>query len=559
VRLILNSSQLTATQAKHIGLVDAALRPLSFEQDVERFIQDRLAENALQPGSRGWLARWRDGTSIGQRMALWFANRKIAARALHYPALAAALRAIEAGITGGMEVGLAREREEFCRVLFDPNCRSLLQLFLWRERARKPSTWLNAEAENIPAIRSIAVLGAGTMGAGIAQLAATRGFGVTIKDVDDSVLTQGMQRIEKITRKGVEKGVLSSPEAESAVASIKTTTGTIPNASADLVIEAIVEQLEVKQEAFRELDAQMPATILFTSNTSALPISEMATVTKRPDRFAGLHFFNPVHKMPLVEIIRCTETSDATVTSLINLVRKLGKTPLVVAEGPGFLVNRILFPYLDEAVRLVCEGWPVDQVDNEAKHFGWPMGPLELLDHVGIDVSADVAETLSIRCTDASPTPRKLAELVAAGHKGQKNGQGFYKYKDGRRGRLATRPHNTTSNTLPSPREFAGEELSGIQQRLVFSTLNAAADCLSEGIVREPWIVDLGMVLGTGFAPFRGGPMSLIETWGRERVVETLADLSDLCGPRFKPSAYFDSGVEPTRNGTAKTLSTPHA
>lgn len=539
--MILEGRRLTASQALSRGLIDAAFAPATFEADVSRFVEDCLAHRLPQRRSRGWLAWLRDETPLGQRLVLWWARHQIRTQAGRYPALPGALRAMEAGLREGLETGLAAERQEFCRALFTPACRNLLELFLQRERARKRSTWVGELARPQRDIRTIAVLGAGTMGAGIAQLAATQGYLVLLKDVDAAAVQQGWQRIESLTQRAVSRGVLRAVDAERVRSSITTTTESQMLAKADLVIEAIVERLDVKQQAFGELDELLPSETILVSNTSALPISQMAAVTNRADRVAGLHFFNPVHKMPLVEIVRCPQTSEATVAALVDVVRQLGKTPLVVAEGPGFLVNRILFPYLDEAVRLADEGVPVEQIDREAKRFGMPMGPLELLDAVGLDVAADVAQTLAALSREESPTPQRLAELVAAGHKGQKSGRGFYTYKNGRRGKPAFAASAPVTGTLPESRDFAGETLSGIQQRLVLSLINAAADCLHDGIVTEHWMADLGLVLGTGFAPFRGGPLKLLDHWGWERVVEALQELSRTCGPRFRPSEEFGS------------------
>ena len=375
------------------------------------------------------------------------------------------------------------------------------------------------------------------MGAGIAQLAATQGYSVTLMDIDTGAVLQGLRKIEQLTQQAVKKGVLGASDAERALAAIKTATRIDALPPVDLVVEAVVERIGVKRQVFHDLDAQLPMNVLLASNTSALPIHEMAAQTHREDRVAGLHFFNPVHKMPLVEIVRTAHTSDDTIAALVQVVRRLGKTPLVVAEGPGFLVNRILFPYLDEAVRMVCEGLPADQIDREAKRFGLPMGPLELLDTVGLDVAVDVARTLAPLNHEPSPTPQRLAEMVAAGEKGQKTGRGFYTYHDGRRGPPTVHPiPASVAPVLPPTRVFAGESLSGIQQRLVFTLIHAAVDCLNEGVVSEPWMVDLGMVLGTGFPPFRGGPLKLREAWGCDTVRETLQQLSQQCGVRFEPT-----------------------
>ncbi|MGD9855550.1 MAG: 3-hydroxyacyl-CoA dehydrogenase NAD-binding domain-containing protein [Planctomycetaceae bacterium] len=554
LQMILTGTPLSADKAKRSGLVDEVAAPESFEADVAAFADRLLAGRRPAPASRGWFAGLRDRTALGRALVLKLARRGIARHARHYPALPAVLRTIDTGCREGMTSGLAREREEFARLVFTPTSRNLVELFLQRERARASRTWVSSDDDG-RAIKTLAVLGAGTMGAGIAQLAATKGYRVILKDLDESAVQRGMQQIEALTRKGVEKGALQSSDAEAAIAAVTATTEQGPLQRADLVIEAVVERLDVKQQVFRELDARLPGETVFVSNTSALPISALSAVTQRGDRVAGLHFFNPVHKMPLVEVVRLPETSDATIAALVEVVRALGKTPIVVAEGPGFLVNRILFPYLDEAVRLVVEGQSIAEVDREAKRFGMPMGPLELIDTVGIDIAADVSRNLAAIGFGDSPTPQFLSEMAAQGRLGQKAGQGFYRYRRGRRRRplLPTAAAHEPAK-LPSPQDFQGERISGVQQRLVFSLINAAAGVLHNRIVPEPWMVDLGMVLGTGFAPFRGGPLRLAESWGHDKVVETLEALARLCGPRFRPSPYF---TDPCRIANSQTSHRP--
>ncbi len=537
--MILTGSTMNAAKAKQAGLTDAIASTDAFDRDITAFVDRLLAGKTPDKHSPKLRDRLLDGTSIGRVFVMKMARKQIAKQAEHYPALTAALNAIETGLKQGMATGLAKERVEFSRVLFTPTCRNLLGLFFQREKARSAQTWVTSMSEQRPVVQTIAVLGAGTMGAGIAQLAATSGFQVILKDIDEATVQKGMQQITSLTEKGVKKGALKRQDADKALAAITPTSEMEPVTKADLVIEAIVERMDVKQKVFRELDEQLPAHVLLVSNTSSLSISEMASVTERGDRVAGLHFFNPVHKLPLVEVVRATDTSDATIDALVNVVKTLGKTPLVVAEGPGFLVNRILFPYFDEAVRLVVEGHPIAEIDREAKRFGMPMGPLELMDTVGIDVGADVASHLPMEGVEDSPTPKHLAEMVAQGRRGQKTGKGFYDYKAGKRGEPMAASASGGTPTLPDPIDFDGEMLSGVQQRLILSLINAAGQCLHDGIVQEPWMVDLGMVLGTGFAPFRGGPLRLAETWGRDRLGKRLIELSDLCGPRFQPSSYF--------------------
>lgn len=542
--MILTGSTMNASKAKQAGLADTIASADRFDQEIAAFVDRLLAGQTPAKHSPGLKDRFLDGTSIGRAIVMKMARKQIARQAKHYPALEAALNAIETGYKQGLPAGFEKERSEFCRVLFTPTCRNLLGLFFQREKARSAETWVSSSTDSGPEIKTIAVLGAGTMGAGIAQLAATSGYQVILKEIDEATARKGMQQITSLTEKGVKKGAIKRADADKALAAITATADMEAVKQADLVIEAIVERMDIKQQVFRELDEALPADALLVSNTSSLSISEMASVTGRGGKVGGLHFFNPVHKLPLVEVVRANDTSDETIATLVNVVKKLGKTPLVVNEGPGFLVNRILFPYFDEAVRLVVEGHPIAEVDKEAKRFGMPMGPLELMDTVGIDVGADVAGHLPMAGVEESPTPKHLAEMVAQGRRGQKSGKGFYDYTNGKRGESMPSIVSDSRPNLPPTVELGGENLSGVQQRLILSLVNAAGQCLEDGIVSESWMVDLGMVLGTGFAPFRGGPISLSETWGHDKLSKLLFGLVDLCGPRFQPSPYFvESGT----------------
>jgi 3-hydroxyacyl-CoA dehydrogenase/enoyl-CoA hydratase/3-hydroxybutyryl-CoA epimerase len=473
------------------------------------------------------------------------------------------LRAIETGLRHGLVRGLDAEREEFCQALFTPACRNLLQVFLQRERARKSSTW-SGDGSVPQAVKTIAVIGAGTMGAAIAQLAAYQGLNVVLKDIRQDLVDEGLKRVESLMQDAVRSGSLDADAAGRRSEAITGTTDWKPVARADVVIEAVVERLDVKQEVFRELDKQLPPDSLIVSNTSALPISELATATGRVPQVAGLHFFNPVHRMAIVEVVRSAATSDQTVTTLVEFARDLGKVPIVVAEGPGFLINRILFPYLDEAVRLVCEGVPVDKIDREAEDFGMMMGPLEMLDQVGIDVAADVARTMASLGAEASPVSQRLAAMVEQGRRGKKSGAGFYTYREGRKQGAVpdsgASPKASTAPPIPTPVHFGNGELRPVQLRLALAIINASAQCLANQIVREPWIVDLAMVLGTGFAPFHGGPLRLADTWGLPEVVAELDRLAGTCGPRFRPCSLLREMqlagrkfYEPSRAAVANT------
>lgn len=532
--MILQARNLSASKALKDGLVDRIAAPENLDATVEELVSEILNGKGPHRPSRGFVAALRDGTAIGKKVVRHFARQAIEKQGKNYPALEAAIRCVEEGIAHGHERGLAKEREEFAKLIFGPTARNLMGIFFQREQARKASTWSDVSSDL--KIETVAVVGAGVMGAGIAQAALTSGYRVILKDITQEIADGGLQKVQKLTRDAARKGVFPEAQAEALLKNVTATADWEPVRDANLVVEAVVERMPIKQDVFRELDRILKPEAIIASNTSALAVSEMAKVTGRVGQVAGLHFFNPVHKMPLVEVVRSPGTNDATVAALVGVVRRLGKTPVVVAEGPGFLVNRILFPYLDESVRLVREGVPFEDIDREAKRFGMPMGPLELLDAVGLDVAFDVSATLLPLTTDASPTPPVFEAMIANKRLGTKSGHGFYRYKDGKRQEPDPIPEmNTDPLRIPEPTMFGDGLISGIQQRLMFPMINEAARCLGDGVVTEAWMVDLAMILGTGFAPFRGGPLRLVDQWGVAEVVARMEHLAELVGPRYKP------------------------
>jgi 3-hydroxyacyl-CoA dehydrogenase/enoyl-CoA hydratase/3-hydroxybutyryl-CoA epimerase len=301
----------------------------------------------------------------------------------------------------------------------------------------------------------------------------------------------------------------------------------------DLVIEAVVEREDTKANVFRSLDRVVQGTAILASNTSSLSVSRMAQVTERPTKVAGLHFFNPVRRMELVEIVRTSDTSDETVARLAAFVRSLGKTPIVTMDSPGFLVNRVLCPYLGEAIFMVEEGFSVVEIDQQIRRFGMPMGPLELLDHVGLDVAYHVAKSLNVVLPGAMSVIDKLAAFVQAGQLGQKTSRGFYEYRHGKRRAPATIPFATAARIDARDDRFAEDGLTGTQRRLIYPMLAESVRCLEQKVVAEAWMVDLAMVSGTGFAPHLGGPLHVVDAVGADRVIENLSLLREQFGERF--------------------------
>ncbi|MEZ6092401.1 MAG: 3-hydroxyacyl-CoA dehydrogenase NAD-binding domain-containing protein [Pirellulaceae bacterium] len=434
--MILQGKKLPAGKALKIGLVDAIADEAGWKTAVDEFI-DRLLREPETPNHVPTIGLWNrmlDRTVIGRRLVMHGARKRIAKESEHYPALAAALRAIEASYDKTVD-GFAVERTEFSKLIETRTCRNLLELFFRRERARSVDTWRSTTEGrgDVPRIAKLGIIGAGAMGAGIGQLAALKGFDVVMKEINDSLAEAGMKRVKDLIDDMVSSRRLPKVDGDDALQRVRATSDWSPLEDADLVIEAVVEREDVKDKVFRELSKHVKSSGVLATNTSSLSVARMAGASDRPDRVAGLHFFNPVHRMELVEVVRADSTSAAVVEQLVAFVRQMGKTPIVTSDSPGFLVNRILFPYIGEAIQLVCDGESVEQIDRQARRFGMPMGPLELLDHVGLDVAYHVSGSLETVLKDNQRVIDLLGKLVAAGWIGRKSGQGFYEYREGKR------------------------------------------------------------------------------------------------------------------------------
>ena len=349
-------------------------------------------------------------------------------------------------------------------------------------------------------IKKVGVLGCGLMGSGIAHTIASRGVRVLMTDVSNDSLARGLERIHGLVSDATRRRLVTQVQGRDTLDRISTTHVKVPLNRHHLIIEAATENMELKKKIFADLATRVSDDTILATNTSALSIAELARSVAHPERVIGLHFFNPVHRMPLVEIITLPETSLDVLATAVSFVQKLGKTPVVVKDSPGFLVNRILVPYLMEAVRLHQSGVPVKDIDDAMLEFGMPMGPMRLLDEIGLDVAAHVARTLATAFPDRFPNSDALDKMVSAGHLGKKSGEGFYKYKNGKEITPATHAD------LPKH--------ESIQTKLALLISQEAMRCLKEGIARNADDIDLAMVLGTGYPPFRGGPVTFARDTG---------------------------------------------
>ena len=412
----------------------------------------------------------------------------------HYPGPEAALEVVANSIGESRDVSLKAEHDAILRLSELPETAQLIRLFFLQERARKHQH-TTAEPRSI---HRAGVIGAGVMGSGIAYWLSTRRFEVTLQDINESAIAHGLDLIQHLYDEATKRHVLTNHESARGRDRIHTANSVAPLTNCDFVIEAAVEDISIKKTIFANLAARSRPDTLLATNTSALPIRDLIPHVSHPERLLGLHFFNPVHRMQLVEVVRTDTTSDETIATAVAFVRKIGKLPIVVKDSPGFLVNRILMPYLVEAATLFERGGDPADIDSAMTEFGMPMGPLRLLDEVGLDVAQHVAETLAAAFPDRMHVPGIVGKLLENGHAGRKSGSGFYNYDDDDNTANAI-ALDLCEETIPIPNDT--------QERLAQLMTDEAQRCLDEGIADSADDIDLAMVLGTGYPAFRGGPM----------------------------------------------------
>ena len=417
---------------------------------------------------------------------------------------------------------------------------NLIRNFFLAEKYKRGSSKQMSEK-----ITHAAVIGAGIMGSGIAQWLSSREVSVILRDVGTEELTRGLANIEKTYADAVKRGIMTEEKAKEGRARIVASSAPIEMRDVQVVIEAASEKLEIKKQIFRDLAQKAPHAAMLATNTSALPISDLAAETKTPDRVIGLHFFNPVSRMKLVEVVVGTETSDDTIGRALGFVRQIAKLPVIVRDSPGFLVNRVLFPYLLEAAELFENGVSGQEIDDVLLQWGMPMGPLRLIDEIGADITVDIANTLEKAYGPRDRAPKILREMQSAKLLGRKSGAGFYKYEGKSQTENAEIEKWRTSPVIPSGVEGTrGGTLKEAQRdpstpvaattsaqddvsfRLMSLMVNEAARCLEEKVVASPEDADYGMILGTGFPAWRGGPLRFAEKFGIKKLVEEMEKLA---------------------------------
>lgn len=444
----------------------------------------------------------------------------------HYPAPLAAIEAMQKTWHKGRAEASQAEIDGFVKVAHTPVADSLVSIFLADQQVKKANKSLSGAKTEVAA-----VIGAGIMGGGIAYQSAKSGVPIVMKDIQRSALDLGMNEAIKILESGRKRGKLSPREMASTVGLIAPTLDNQPISACDFVVEAVVENPKVKKAVLGELEGIIPAKAVLSSNTSTISIDELAADLKRPEQFCGMHFFNPVHRMPLVEIIRGSKTSEDTIARTVTYAYQLGKKPIVVNDCPGFLVNRILFPYLTGLMNLIGDGIDFQYVDKVMEKFGWPMGPAYLLDVVGMDTGVHALNVLMagypgrFRAEDA----KGITALVAAKRLGQKTGKGFYSYSLDRRGKPKKSHDEGAYAKLydgGKPKDHSAISPEDIVRRMMYPLLTESVLCLEEKIAATPQEIDLALIYGIGFPPFRGGAFKYLDSLTAAKVVEELKPLA---------------------------------
>ena len=524
LKVILGGDLMPSAKALKLGLVDAIASPERLTLLAERFVDKGKPRRSFRHW--GWIPAWQTVAALTRKSVLPKTRG-------HYPAASSAIDVVSKSVVRSIPQSLAAEKKAILALAEEDVSRNLIRLFFLQDRAK------HLPAPKAASIEKTAVIGSGVMGAGIAQWFAARGKEVLLRDVGPEQLAQGLHRAEKLFSDAKRRGILSSCEARAGMDRIVPAEIAVQMNSIDLVVEAVSEDMQVKKTIFADLEERVRLDTILATNTSALSIAEISRGLRNPTRVLGLHFFNPVHRMKLVEIARGELTSDLAIDTAVAFVQRIGKLPVVVKDRPGFLVNRILLPYLLEAVRLLVAGAPIEAIDESMLDFGMPMGPLRLLDEIGLDVAGDVGETLCKAFPDRMHTPDVFAQLLADNAKGKKTGRGFYEYRSGR---------VVGVNRFAISRREADDKASltreQLQERMVFLMINEAARCLEEGIVDDPRDIDFAMVMGAGFAPFRGGPLRHADHIGITKVTENLERLARSRERQFAPSNLL---IEMTR------------
>lgn len=522
--LILTGKQLRAKKAKKLGVVDACV-PETILLDVAK----QLIEKGKNKGKKKQSTKEKlmSGSGLGRKFVFEQAAKKTNEKTRgNYPATVAILEVIQHGLEKGFTQGQELEAKRFGELVMSSESKALRSIFFATTEMKKEN---GAEAEPA-AVNRVGVLGGGLMGAGISHVSVAKAkVPVRIKDVSNDGVLNALNYNYKLFEKQRKRRIISKAGLQSKMLQLSGGVDFTSFNHIDVVIEAVFEDLDLKQTMVADIEANAKPETIFATNTSSLPIHKIAEKAERPENIVGLHYFSPVEKMPLVEVIPHETTSEETISTVVALAKKQGKTPIVVKDKAGFYVNRILAPYMNEAAHILLANEPIEQLDGALLDFGFPVGPITLLDEVGVDIGAKIMPILVNELGERFKGPDVFDTLLNDGRKGRKSGKGFYTYKGKKKevDKSVYKLLNLTPESKLSDNDIA--------LRCVLPMLNEAVRCLDEGIIRSPRDGDIGAIFGIGFPPFLGGPFRYMDQFGLKELVEKMNEFASKYGERYAP------------------------
>jgi 3-hydroxyacyl-CoA dehydrogenase/enoyl-CoA hydratase/3-hydroxybutyryl-CoA epimerase len=535
--LLLTGKQIDAKRAKKAGIVDEVV-PEAILLEVAEKKALELAEKRRQPGKKlAGLDALKDraltGTQLGRKVVFDQARKALIEKSRgNYPSPERILDVVQKGLEKGFERGLEAEARAFGELVVSPQAAQLMSIF-FAQNALKKDRGTDAEVTPRP-IAKVGMLGAGLMGGGIAFVTSQAGIPVRLKDKSAEGLARGLGQVRALVQRRVQRKRITARDADAELALVTGTTGYEGFRDADVVIEAVFEDLALKHRVLADVERHCKPGVIFASNTSSLPITQIAAGAARPENVIGMHYFSPVEKMPLLEIIVTAHTAPEVTATCVELGKKQGKTVIVVNDGVGFYTSRILAPYMNEAAFVLAEGVAVERIDEALLDWGFPVGPIALLDEVGIDVAEKVGHIMLAEFGDRISAPPGFEKLLADQRFGRKNERGFYTYgakKKGAKKQVDASVYEVLG--LRPTKQLSKDEIA---QRCALMFVNEAAHCFGEGILRSARDGDVGAIFGLGFAPFRGGPFRYVDALGAREVVRRLEHHRDRLGNRFAPA-----------------------
>ena len=527
MQMMLTGKQVKAKQAKKLGLVDDVV-PHSVLIDVAVKLATKGKKKSAQP-KLSLVNKFLEKTPFGQQIVFKQARKQTLSKTFgNYPAPMRIIDCIEAGVTG--KKGYQTEAKLFGELVMTSESNELRNIFFATTDMKKESGVEGVEPADLS---KVGVLGGGLMGGGIAYVTATKAsLPVRIKDIRSEGIANAMKYSFDLLNKKVKRRFMAKSVMQKQMALLTGSTNYDGFGDADVVIEAVFEDISLKQQMVADIEENCNENTIFASNTSSIPIGQIAEKAKRPENVIGLHYFSPVDKMPLAEVISHDKTSEQTISTTVELARRQGKTPIVVKDGAGFYVNRILAPYMNEAADVLLAGEPIEQIDKALQKFGFPVGPVKLLDEVGIDVGTKIIPILMAQFGDRFKSADAFDKVLKDDRKGKKNKKGFYLYTGKKPGKEVDESIYSLVGVKPNP----CMSLNQISERCVMMMLNEAAMCLDEGVIRNARDGDIGAIFGIGFPPFLGGPFRYMDSLGIEHVVNRLEHYQSTLGDKFAPA-----------------------